>query len=189
MKVLVTSFLLITAQGLASLSMACVPPAYQRVAAEYGLPADIVYAVSLAESGRTTPRYGFGVWPWALNIGETAHYPLSQSDAHERIVEALAQGDEGIAIGLMQVYWQFHKELFRDQAAYALDLGANLRAGAKILREFADQANDIWTAVGYYHAGTGDSARTQRLAKQYVDRVRQIHQRHVISACRGRSSQ
>lgn len=172
--------------GLQFAQASCAPLAYQQVADEWQVPADVLYAISLVESGRKTEQYGFNLWPWALNIDGQSHYPASQEDALKLIQDALARGTDKIAIGLMQVFWSIHQDKFNRNPAYALDIASNIRAGAKILREFMDGAPDIWTAVGYYYAGTAQTDRSKQHAKTYTDRVQRFYVRHVIGRCHDR---
>ena len=167
----------------ATVRASCAPIAYQQVAAEWQVPADVLYAISLVESGRQTDEYGFNLWPWALNIDDQSYYPKSQEEALSLIEKAIERGTDKIAIGLMQVYWGFHHDLFNGNPSYALDIATNMRAGAKILRGFMDQTSDLWTAVGYYYAGPSQSDRSRRLATAYADRVQSLYVRHVIGGC------
>lgn len=163
----------------ASVRASCVPSAFVEVAGEYSLPEDIFYAISLVESGRYVEGVGFRVWPWALNIDNRSFYPASEIEARKLISNALDSGTDKIAVGVMQVYWKYHKDVFAEHPAFALDVGANLRAGAKVLREFVDIGDGVWSAVGYYHAGT----RNERDAKIYIASVKRVLDKHVKGAC------
>jgi len=178
-----TFFLVLLAFGYSNVSTACVPPAFQRVALEYGVPADIFYSIALAESGRTTQVFGFKVWPWALNINRESYYPESKAAAVLLIEQAISQGNNQFDVGLMQVSWRFHKAKFESNAVYALDVGANLRAGAKIFSEFMAQADDVWQAVGFYNAGASKRASSLKAARRYSDRVRKIYKQHIKEGC------
>ena len=177
-----TAFFLL-AYSCACVSKACVPPAFQQVALEYNVPADVFYSIALAESGHTTQDFGFNVWPWALNINRESLYPESKAAAVLLIEQAINQGSDQIDVGLMQVSWRFHKTTFQSNAVYALDVGANIRAGAKIFSEFLTQADDVWQAVGFYNAGASKRASSLKAAKRYSDRVKRIYTRHVKEGC------
>jgi len=161
----------------------CAPMAYQDVAAEWLIPADVFYAISLTESGRYTKEFGYNVWPWALNIDEQSHYPETKEAALVLINRAIERGTDKIAIGLMQVYWRFHQQTFQKRPEYALDIGSNLRAGAKILREFMDKTGDVWTAVGYYYAGSSQSEKSRQAAAWYRQRVLDVYTSKVLRRC------
>lgn len=166
-----------------SVSQACVPSAFARVALEYNVPADVFYSIALAESGRTSQQFGFKVWPWALNINKQSLYPESKQEALVLIEQAINQGSDQFDVGLMQVSWRFHKGTFQENARYALDVGANLRAGAKIFSEFLSQANSVWQAVGFYNAGASNRAKSLKAAKRYSARVKRIFEEHVKEGC------
>jgi hypothetical protein len=83
----------------------------------------------------------------------------------------------------MQVSWRFHKSTFHANAEYALDVGANLRAGAKIFSEFIAQSGTVWQAVGFYNAGASKRASSLRAAKVYSDRVKRIYEQYVKEGC------
>ena len=177
-----TAFFLL-AYSCACVSKACVPPAFQKVALEYNVPADVFYSIALAESGHTTQDFGFNVWPWALNINRESLYPESKAAAVLLIEQAINQGSDQIDVARMQVSWRFHKTTFQSNAVYALDVGANIRAGAKIFSEFLTQADDVWQAVGFYNAGASKRASSLKAAKRYSDRVKRIYTRHVKEGC------
>lgn len=175
MKYLFVTLMLFSVMARAS----CVPSAYVEVASEYSIPEDIFYAISLVESGRYVKGVGFRVWPWALNINNQPYYPYTESEAVNLISEALDSGTDKIAVGLMQVYWKYHKDVFAQHPSFALDVGANLRAGAKVFRDFIDRGDGVWTAVGYYHAGT----QNKKDAQIYIASVKRILNKHVRGAC------
>lgn len=177
------ALLVTTAFIFSNASNACVPPAFERVANEYGVPVDVFYSIALAESGRSTRDFGFKVWPWALNINKQSYYPESKQAALVLIEEAVSGGGDQFDVGLMQVSWRFHKSTFQENAEYALDVGANLRAGAKIFSEFIDQADDVWQAVGFYNAGASKKLSSLKSAKQYSDRVKRIYNKYVREDC------
>lgn len=162
---------------------ACVPPAFNRVAKEYNIPADIFYAIALAESGHSTQIYGFKVWPWALNIEKQSYYPESKQAALELIDLAIKKGSNQFDVGLMQVSWRFHKSTFNANAEYALDVAANLRAGAKIFSEFLSQADEVWQAVGFYNAGASQRPSSLKAASRYRERVKRIYNKHIKEVC------
>ena len=162
----------------------CVPPAFMQVAIEYQIPADVYYAIALQESGRYTKTYGFKVWPWALNINYTTYYPESYEAATALIEKTLSEGSEWIAVGMMQVYWKYHKERFKENPYYALDIATNLRLGAKLFDEaLAYHHGDIWKAVGYYYAGVITSERERLETEVYIYGVQSKLEKYVKGEC------
>lgn len=150
-----------------------VPAGYRQIAGEYGVPASLLYAVALAESGRTLELAGRRVvrpWPWTLNVGGKGYYFETREDAWTALRAHRAAGQRSIDIGLMQVNWRWHADRLKDPYA-ALDPYYSLRVAAQILRDCQGETGDWWAAVGCYHApGTGEAARAR--AERYRARVR-----------------
>ena len=150
-----------------------VPPGYQQVAAEYAIPAQIFYAIALAESGKLLGRSTeLHPWPWTLNIHGESHFYRERRAAEQALRGALARGEDRVDIGLMQVNWRFHQARF-SVPRNALDPYRNLRIAAQILCECHRDQRDWWRAVGCYHA-PADRVR----AAQYQAVVRQ-HWRQI----------
>ena len=145
-----------------------VPPAYRIVAAEYGIPPSILYAVALAESVRALDD-GAAPWPWSLNVrGRGLRYGTREAaqEALSRLLEAGERPD----VGLMQVSWRWHGRLLRDPEL-ALDPWYNLRVGAAVLAAEHAATGDWWQAVGRYHS------RDPERAARYRARVAEWHGR------------
>ncbi len=136
-----------------------VPPAYQRVAREYGVPAGILFAIALTESGRQSGDRVLP-YPWTLNIEGRGEYFSSRHEADTRLSQLIREG-RSPDIGLMQVNWKYHHNKLGapDQA---IDPWLNLRAGALVLRKCYEETGDWWQAVGRYHSRTPARAKTYR---------------------------
>ena len=129
-----------------------VPNGYRIIAAEYGIPYTVLYAVAMAESGVGTNDKGTRhPWPWTLNVGGRGHVYASREAAWNALNTFIAQGERSIDIGLMQVNWRYHENKLVDTWR-ALDPYFNLRVGAGILRQCFEQRGDWWKSVGCYHA-------------------------------------
>ena len=154
-------------------SREAVPPGYQTVAAEQGLPAAVLYAVALTESGHPVAKTGmYRPWPWTLNVaGAGYHYP-TRLKAWQALNDWLDQGARSIDIGLMQVNWRYHRERLGDPWQ-ALDPYHNLRVGAEILRGCYRTERDWWASVGCYHA-PGNPEKADRYRRRVQSRWQQI---------------
>lgn len=124
--------------------------AFEIAAAEQVLPAHLLYAIALTESGRTQEGV-YRPWPWTLNIDGKAHFFSSRSKATDALREALDQGIRNVDIGPMQVSWRFHKTLLGNPEI-ALDPLHNVRVGAFILAREMRAEDGFWQAVGRYHS-------------------------------------
>ena len=151
-----------------------IPLAYRQVAAANDIPADIFYAVALAESGRDIGRYHpLRPWPWTLNIHGEGVYFSDRQSAWQAIVASIAMQRTSIDIGLMQVNWRYHRHRLMSPWQ-ALDPYTNLRAAAEILKYCQQRLADWWASVGCYH-----SPSNVERALRYRERVR-AHWRALI---------
>lgn len=62
-----------------------VPEGYRRVAEEYGVPAEALYSVSLAESSRRLPQ-GERPWPWTLNVAGKGYRYATREEAYQALL-------------------------------------------------------------------------------------------------------
>ncbi len=152
-------------------SVYAAPPAFRHAAQKYGLPADVLYAIALVESGRSTSAHGKKVWPWTLNVDHRAVYAESDTKAIRVLEASIAEGVAPIAVGIMQVLWSAHAWRFDHDPEKALDPHRNIDVGAWILRENFDASGDLWKAVGLYYAGSLDTPRRKAQADAYRMRV------------------
>ncbi|MCP5410151.1 MAG: lytic transglycosylase domain-containing protein [Chromatiaceae bacterium] len=129
-----------------------VPTGYRLVASDYDIPAEVLYAVGLAESARRVDSTGtVRPWPWTLNVQGKGFFYASRAQVQRALDGFLDVGFESIDIGLMQVNWRYHQN-YLESPQLALDPYHNLRVAAKILRECHQSRQDWWEAVGCYHA-------------------------------------
>lgn len=150
-----------------------VPLGYRQVAAEYGIPPAIFYAIALAESGRVLDASpALHPWPWTLNIRGQAHFFDRRGAAERALAAALAEGEDVVDVGLMQVNWRYHRARLKEPRA-ALDPYRNLRAAAAILQGCHQSRQDWWSAVGCYHA-PADPARALAYRARVADHWRRL---------------
>jgi soluble lytic murein transglycosylase-like protein len=147
-----------------------VPPAYRQVAAEYGIPPTLFYALALTESGARLSSGKFRPWPWTLNTDGKGRYFPTRESAFAAIQAHRARGKRSIDIGLMQVNWRYHNQQLRDPWQ-ALDPYFNLRTSAEILTTHYEQTADWWVAMGRYHS-PGVKPADRRRAARYAARVK-----------------
>ena len=116
-----------------------------------GIPAGLVHAVALAESGRwlaTTRRSR--AWPWTVTSGQETHYLQSKASAVAKVRELKAQGRTNIDVGCMQVNLGYHGHAF-GSLEEALDPIANVAYGAGFLRRLHAETGSWARATAYYH--------------------------------------
>jgi soluble lytic murein transglycosylase-like protein len=136
-------------------------PEILRAADRYGIPAGILYAVGLTETGRKG-----SLQPNALNIEGKAFFPASRAEAVATAKAALQQGKVLIDLGCMQINQHYHAAHFRGLADM-LDPHRNVDYAARFLARLHAR-HETWSmAVARYHAGP-DNDPAQ---KTYVCRV------------------
>lgn len=147
-----------------------IPTAYHKIAADYHIPVDVLFAVLLQESGKTNANR-YLPWPWVLNVELKAYYFDSKESAEVALRQFLAVNEKArIAVGLGQIYLPSHGHLFADKAQL-LDPGINLTYAAQLLaNEFEWTVKqgrpNWWEAVGRYHTPSN-----AELAKNYREEV------------------
>lgn len=137
-----------------------------KVAKEEGVPANLLYAISRAES--TNPKIR-KVWPWTINVRGKGYYFPTREKAYVAIMLLLKNGIDLVDIGLMQTNWYWHNDKLIHPWK-ALDPEYNIRVGARILRECYDQKADWWHCAGEYHTKSNTPERAAR-AKRYQKNV------------------
>ena len=170
---IIVSLLIVGLSGACLAGATEIPPAYRQVALANEIPADIFYAVALAESGR---RLGDSPirrpWPWTLNIHGEGAYFSDRRSAWRAAIAAIARQRTSVDFGLMQVNWRYHHERLGDPWQ-ALDPYHNLRVGADILRECFTSERDWWASVGCYHA-PANPARAERYRRRVLSRWQRL---------------
>ena len=144
-----------------------IPPAYRQVAIAHRIPADIFYALALAESGRRLgDQQRLRPWPWTLNIHGQGVYYSDRHSAWRAAMAAIARQQTSVDIGPMQVNWRYHRKRLQDPWR-ALDPYRNLHVAAEILLDCQQRLGDWWQSVGCYHAPSN-----RERAQRYRERVR-----------------
>lgn len=132
-----------------------------RAADRYGIPAGILYAVGLTETGKKG-----SLQPNALNIEGKAVFPKSRSEALATFATAQREGKKLIDLGCMQVNHHYHAEHFRS-VSDMLDPHKNVDYAARFLASLHARHTTWSMAVARYHAGP-DNDPAQKI---YVCRV------------------
>lgn len=148
------------------------PPAYQLAAQRAGIPATVLYAVALQESG--IRRNGRLVpWPWSLNVAGQSRRYATRTEACAGLHQALRSTPATrIDAGLGQINLGYHKQRY-SRPCDLLDPYRNLAIAAEILRGHHTPGEDWLLAVGRYHrpAGGAPAARYRRSVSQHLNRV------------------
>jgi len=129
-----------------------VPQAYRTISEKVGVPAKVLYAVAKVESGNYSRYMNKRLpWPWTLNIEGVSHFYANKHQAVKALNDYLKTGHQSVAVGLMQIYWRWHKLSLKNPEK-ALDPYYNIKVGAQYLKEMHKQSHgDWWKAIGLYH--------------------------------------
>jgi soluble lytic murein transglycosylase-like protein len=136
-------------------------PEILRAADRYGVPAGILYAVGLTETGRKG-----SLQPNALNIEGKAVFPATAGEAVATFESARRSGAKLIDLGCMQINHHYHSEHFRS-VEDMLDPRRNVDYAARFLARLHARHQTWSMAVARYHAGPDNDPAQKR----YVCRV------------------
>ena len=133
--------------------------AARQAAAEAGVPADVLLAIALTETGRVLDG-AVRPWPWAVNLEGRGHWFDSPAQALAFAESALAAGRTGFDLGCFQINWHWHGAHFASPRAL-LDPLAGARYAAALLAGLAQELGSWDRAAGAYHS------RRPHLAARY----------------------
>lgn len=132
-----------------------------RASTRYQIPAGILYAVGLTETGNKG-----SLQPYALNIAGRAVFAPNATAALNEFERARRQGVTLIDLGCMQINHRYHADEFPSVSAM-LDPARNVDYAARFLKKLKGE-HDTWSmAVARYHAGPNNDPAQKR----YVCRV------------------
>lgn len=149
-----------------------VPEGYRRVAEQARIPAPILYAVALTESGarvrqHTTP------WPWTLNVAGQGYRYATRESACRALRQFLrTTSPRRIDVGLGQINLGWNGHYFRtpcDMLAPYL----NLNVAARLLRQQFERWQNWQEAVGRYHRPAGGKP-AQRYRQKVFSHLRDL---------------
>jgi len=142
-----------------------IPKAYRDIEHQYQIPEGLLYAIALAESGRTVQGKRVA-WPWTLNVQGKGYYFESRPKMQAFLMEQMAHTDL-IDVGPMQINLRWHQYRVQHPMAFT-QLWINVQTGAKVLTEAYQRHQDWNKAIGAYHSGNAQRA------KAYAVRVNKI---------------
>ena len=132
-----------------------------RASQRHNVPAGILYAVGLAETGRKGSLHAF-----ALNIDGRAVFAASSREAEQAFDRARRNGSRLIDLGCMQINHHYHASQFAN-LRQMLDPRLNVDYAARFLAQLKRRHGTWAMAVARYHAGPDNDPAQKR----YVCRV------------------
>ncbi|WP_035026785.1 transglycosylase SLT domain-containing protein [Gemmobacter nectariphilus] len=136
--------------------------AIQTVARQSAVPANVLRAVALAESGRADQGQ-MRPWPWTVNAAGKGSWFPTREDARAYAQDVLATGSRNLDIGCFQLNHRWHGGKFPSLDAM-FDPLENARQAAAFLADLHAETGDWTLAAGAYHS------RTPELADRYRTR-------------------
>ncbi len=128
--------------------------AANRAGAADGLPAGLLQAISVAESGRWDPSLGASfAWPWTVTSGGKGKFFPTKSAAIAHVRQLKRDGVRNIDVGCMQINLMYHPDAFADLEV-ALDPAANARYAARLMVTLKQKTQSWQGAIGRYHSAT-----------------------------------
>jgi hypothetical protein len=118
------------------------------------LPAKMLSAISVVESGRPSPtKNGTIAWPWTINIAGAGYFFESKGDAIAAVQAAQHAGVQSIDVGCTQINLLHHPQAFANLDE-AFDPVANTQYAAKFLLQLHEKTNSWAATVAAYHSFT-----------------------------------
>jgi len=136
--------------------------AIDRIEREANIPAQLMTAISMVESGRPDPDTGEKIaWPWTVNNAGDGRYFDTKAQAMTHVRALVARGQRNIDVGCMQVNLMYHPEAFVDLDE-AFDPLSNVAYAARYLKDLRDQTHSWSLAVANYHSATPERGQIYR---------------------------
>lgn len=145
-------------------------PALTAAEVRYGIPAGLLQAIGVVESGRRDERTGQREpWPWSINGEGEPHIFDTKQEAVAWVRQAQARGMRSIDVGCAQINLMYHPNAFASLEE-AFDPVSNADYAARFLTELWNtSARGNWmTAAGHYHSQTPELADAYRQQVQAV---------------------
>ena len=118
------------------------------------IPAGLLMAIALTESGRLEPLTGaMRPWPWTINAEGAGQFFSSKAEAIAAVRNLQARGVRSIDVGCMQVNLVHHPNAFASLDE-AFDPATNARYAARFLMSLYGVTGNWLQAAGSYHSET-----------------------------------
>ncbi|MBP7242532.1 lytic transglycosylase domain-containing protein [Amaricoccus sp.] len=132
-----------------------------------GVPADVLHAVALTETGRMVGGK-LRPWPWAINREGEGHWFATRDEALAFARASVAAGRRSFDVGCFQINYNWHGHAFESLEAMFDQEVAGTYA-AQFLRSLHHELGDWSRAAGAYHS------RTPEFAERYRARFDRLH--------------
>jgi hypothetical protein len=127
----------------------------------FAIPAGLMMAIGVVESGRRGPDGRIDPWPWSIDAEGSGQTFATRPQAIAAVQALQARGVRSIDVGCMQVNLLHHPDAFPTLDA-AFDPAANAAYAARFLRDLHAQAGTWPAAAALYHSATPALAEEYR---------------------------
>lgn len=121
---------------------------------KYRIPAGLLNAIALVESGRSVPgSKARTAWPWTIHAEGKGRWLESREEAVAMVKRLKAKGVKNIDVGCMQVNQMYHPDAFPNlETAFTPAMNADY--AARFLSELFQETKSWTKAASYYHSRT-----------------------------------
>lgn len=135
---------------------------------EYGIPEQLLHAISLMESGRYQREHKQVLaWPWTVMAEGRGRYFETKAEAIAEVKALKAKGVTNIDVGCMQINLKHHPKAF-DSLEEAFEPASNVAYAARFLVGLFQSTQNWLKAGSYYHSQTPDRASAYRARLEKV---------------------
>ncbi len=130
--------------------------AIDRASRQMSVPADVMLAISLTETGRKMSGE-YRPWPWTVNMEGKGFWFDTRAEALAFVKKRHAQGARSFDVGCFQINYKWHGQHFRS-IEDMFDPQINATYAAKFLGELFREMGSWSRAAGAYHSRTPEYA-------------------------------
>lgn len=136
--------------------------AIDRASKQLSVPADVMLAISLTETGRKMDN-AYRPWPWTVNMEGKGFWFDTREEALAFVRKRHAAGARSFDVGCFQINFKWHGQHFRS-IEDMFDPAINAAYAARFLGELFGEMGSWTKAAGAYHS------RTPEFATRYAAR-------------------
>lgn len=133
-----------------------IPAAYRNIATANAVPAEMLYAISLNESGKKLASKNVKPWPWTLNVaGKSYFYPTREEAclALQNFIKKYPLKNIDVGLAQVNIGWNGHK--YFDDHCDGFEPLENLRVASILLANCYKVHKNWVNAAGCYHRPAG----------------------------------
>jgi hypothetical protein len=132
------------------------PVEWERALRVAQVPAEVMYAMGLQESGTTLAgQRGFAPWAWVLNVNNQGRFFRTREEASAALAAEVERGNRRVAVGMLQIHLRWNGHRVSDPLTL-LDPSVNLRVAADVLAECGQRFPDTFGKLACYYSGDVD---------------------------------